>query len=523
MERSGVVLVVKNEVEEIACWLAWHRALGFDACIVFDDHSTDGTWELLNRAARTQDVRLSRTVGRRNAHYYERQEESYRTALARHRDEFEWLCFLDGDEYLAFPGGDDLGSFLRRFDDADAVAVNWCNYGSNGHVLKPKLLPIEAYTRHGDEQQSVNRHVKSLVRPAKVGPRWRNVHCFDVAPERYRHADGERVSWGRLPGIMDRPPSWTTAKVMHFQCRSMEHFVERLRRRPELPATMNVWRSLDVNQVEDAAPLALAPRIKELAARITSGHLDEEPQRLCAEACPDGDAYASGAATRAHGSSFRAAVVARLWRGHDPFDMVAGNDPQPDLQGWGSTHAYLTSAHETLKPRMIVEVGAWKGASVVTMAAKQRALGLDGVTVAVDTWLGSWDHWLDERWFAELGREHGYPSLYRKFMNNVVASGLRDYVVPLPLDSLNAAEIVKRAGLTADLIHVDGAHDYDSVIADLRAWWPVLRPGGLLIGDSYYPATHWPGVKQAFDEFFARRVSRPLENASGKCRVWKDA
>lgn len=36
-----------------------------------------------------------------------------------------------------------------------------------------------------------------------------------------------------------------------------------------------------------------------------------------------------------------------------------------------------------------------------------------------------------------------------------------------------------------DWIYVDALHTYDAVLADLRAWWPRLRSGGLLSGDDY--------------------------------------
>lgn len=36
-----------------------------------------------------------------------------------------------------------------------------------------------------------------------------------------------------------------------------------------------------------------------------------------------------------------------------------------------------------------------------------------------------------------------------------------------------------------DWIYLDALHDYDSVINDLKAWWPKLRGGGLFSGDDY--------------------------------------
>ena len=502
-KKSGVVLVVKNEADDIACWLAWYYVLGFDTCIVFDDDSTDGTWEILQRAAAIQDIRLSRTVGPRSSYFYERQQICYREAITKYKDEFEWLAFFDADEFLSFTKDIDIARFLENFDDVDGIVVNWCNYGSSGHALKPKTLAIEAYTWHGDAAQPINRHVKSIVRPDKIGLNWKNVHYLDIDPLRYVDASHNHFGWSAIKGVIDRPPDWSVAKLMHFQCRSMEHFVERLRKRPELPARVELWRGYDVNQVEDQAPLRLISALQEQITRFSlpvSSKLVDRKSKV---------------------QPSRNELVAKLWRGRDPFSGFPQKLYELDTQGWGSTHNFLVQSFEELKPKLIVEIGVWKGASTIAMASRLRDLGLEGTVLAVDTWLGAWDHWINDEWFEHLGWDHGYPSINRKFMANVVSAGLQDKVVPLPLDSLNSAQVLNHLQISVDMLHLDGAHDFESVAADLRVWWPLLRPGGLLIGDDYYEHTHWPGVKQAFDEFFGSRRSSPLENAHGKCRVWK--
>jgi predicted O-methyltransferase YrrM len=152
----------------------------------------------------------------------------------------------------------------------------------------------------------------------------------------------------------------------------------------------------------------------------------------------------------------------------------------------------------------VVEIGVWKGGSVITMAKALSELGLDGVVIAIDTWLGSSDHWLSAEWFTELGFESGYPKLYHRFLNNVLTEGLEDYVVPLPIDSMNAVVIFETLQIRPDVVHIDAGHDYDSVISDLKAWWNLLAPGGMLIADDYLPETGgWPGVLKAVDGFFA--------------------
>lgn len=265
----AVVLMVKNEAHDIAAWLGWYHVLGFDACIVFDDDSADGTWEILQRAAKIQDIRLYRTMGPKTetADVWRRQHECYRYALQHYRDEFEWLAFFDADEFLSLNFDESVQEFLGRFADADAVGVNWCLYGSNGHIAKPSGLPTEAYTRHGGAHHLINRHVKSFVRPAKLWPGWHNVHWFDVDPKRAQLANGRQASFSETIGIIDEDPDWSVAKVMHFQTRSRAHFEERLAKRPEISGGQNIFESLDLNEVEDTAPRRFTEKVKQHIAK----------------------------------------------------------------------------------------------------------------------------------------------------------------------------------------------------------------------------------------------------------------
>jgi predicted O-methyltransferase YrrM len=215
-------------------------------------------------------------------------------------------------------------------------------------------------------------------------------------------------------------------------------------------------------------------------------------------------------------------VRQQLWRGGDPFAAFPARLYGRDEQGWHSEHPYLAEAIAELRPAVVVEVGVWKGASCIFMAERLRQLGLDAVVVAVDTWLGSVASWSSAELFGELCFAHGYPQLYYKFAANIVARRLQDYVVPLPLDSVNARHLVSRAGLHADLIHIDAGHDYDSVTSDLVQWWRVLHPGGVFIGDDYHQdGVHWPEVRRAIDDFLARTPHQGFRHHDAKCRAVK--
>ena len=47
-----------------------------------------------------------------------------------------------------------------------------------------------------------------------------------------------------------------------------------------------------------------------------------------------------------------------------------------------------------------------------------------------------------------------------------------------------------------DFVYLDAGHDQKSVSADLRAWYPKIKPGGLFIGDDYFDALfHLEGLE----------------------------
>lgn len=215
-------------------------------------------------------------------------------------------------------------------------------------------------------------------------------------------------------------------------------------------------------------------------------------------------------------------ILAALWHGRDPFADPPEALRPLDLQGWRSIHPFLAEAVSEMRPEVVVEIGTWKGASTLYLARTMAEHGVVGTIVAVDTWLGAVDHWADPALFRELATENGYPSLYRTFLANVLREGAAERVVPLPLDSVNAAELMRLRGVQADVIHLDAGHEEASVAADLRAWWPVLRPGGLFIADDYDSGGgRFPGVARAVHAFCAEHDVRGPWEQRGKCKFVK--
>lgn len=179
-----------------------------------------------------------------------------------------------------------------------------------------------------------------------------------------------------------------------------------------------------------------------------------------------------------------------------------GFDPLPEnLRGWHGNDPLFAELIEEVQPKLIIEVGSWLGQSAINMAQIVKRLQLDCKIICVDTWLGALE-FIDKAegtdW--DLMRKNGYPQVYYQFLSNVVHHGCQDIIIPFPQTSLIAARYFKAAGVSADLIYIDGSHDYDDVLNDLNAYWPLLNDKGIIFGDDF-DRNCWPDVVEAVYTF----------------------
>lgn len=164
-DRFCLVATARNEAPYLLEWVAWHRLIGFDEIIVFQNDSDDLTHEIL-----TEMQRLGLLVYRYNkAGPGQHQVKAYRRA-ARQPEYLscDWAMALDLDEMLCLNGGlNTLRDWLALLPEgADRIFVNWRQFGSSGHVLPVWGLVSESFTQCEKPSDGL-RVFKTLFRRAR--------------------------------------------------------------------------------------------------------------------------------------------------------------------------------------------------------------------------------------------------------------------------------------------------------------------------------------------------------------------
>ncbi len=163
--------------------------------------------------------------------------------------------------------------------------------------------------------------------------------------------------------------------------------------------------------------------------------------------------------------------------------------PYRPFLAWGSEDPNFTELIHKLRPKLIIEVGVWYGGSTIHMSDLCVTRNMGTTIVSIDTFLGAeemWDDPSDSTRFGALMMDHGRPSFYNQFLANVMHTGHQDHVIPWAQTSLIAARKLAKLNVQADMIYIDGSHHHDDVLADLKAYYPLVKPGGVIFGDDFF-------------------------------------
>jgi len=156
-----------------------------------------------------------------------------------------------------------------------------------------------------------------------------------------------------------------------------------------------------------------------------------------------------------------------------------------------------------------VEIGAFLGQSSCYMAqlllrqnqrSKRPITGVRGAVRfhVIDRW-GPNDEFMD---WADAGMKEAIltaGSAQEAWTGAMLRTGSLPAITQVSrANSLDSHQVNHYPDQSVHFLYLDTTHAYNATLKELHAWWPKIRPGGMLCGDDYCR----PGEKVAVDEFF---------------------
>lgn len=160
----------------------------------------------------------------------------------------------------------------------------------------------------------------------------------------------------------------------------------------------------------------------------------------------------------------------------------------------------------------IVEIGVYKGRTVCYLGLGARH-GEQPQVVGIDPW-----DLQDQRTQSREQQRLRFAAAgtRRVAERTVQQQGMRSHVTLIQGFSTQVAE--SWDGPKVGLLYVDGDHEAESVLADVRAWLPHLAEGPVIAFDDY-GVTHNPGVAEAVNQLVEEGLLTVEEVIDGQLAI----
>lgn len=284
-----VAAIIKNEMEALLEWIAYHRVVGVSGFIIADNGSNDGSRAFLDGLER---LGIATVLDFPNVEGKKPQLPAYERILRSCSTDIDLLAFIDADEFLVpLDPEKSLSSSLDEwFSDpsVSAVALNWANFGSNGELFAEEGLVTERFTQRAPQQFNANKNFKSIVRPNNASF-FNNPHHAELRYGRYVDSLGnDLVSHPKHGNGVSEEVVWNGVRVNHYVVKSLEEFLLGKHLRGSAATANRVkhkayFKAHDRNDETCLLAAALAPKVKaEMAAiqaQLDALPAEESPQK----------------------------------------------------------------------------------------------------------------------------------------------------------------------------------------------------------------------------------------------------
>jgi hypothetical protein len=147
--KIALVCIAKNEDHYIKEWVDYHKIIGFDHIFIYQNN-----WRC---AVNDQDVTKIDFDGQT------KQVEAYNDFIQNRSADYDWVAFLDIDEFLVLNQHRDVKHFINDYSEFEAVGINWKLFGDNGltNVVDGNYNVLSRFKM---AQNGLNPHIKTIVK-----------------------------------------------------------------------------------------------------------------------------------------------------------------------------------------------------------------------------------------------------------------------------------------------------------------------------------------------------------------------
>jgi hypothetical protein len=259
-QKLAVCAIFENEAPYLPEWIAYHRLIGVEHFVLYDSGSTDDPARALRGTSLGEHVTLIRWP-QQPGHL-----AAYRHFIDIYAPGFEWVAFLDVDEFLLPLNSRKVADTLDWLTIAAAVLVQRRVFGPGTWQEPPWGLVMENCQQRAPDDFPGNRRVKTIARCSQL---------LDVTqnPNEFRLDGPVFNAGGHLApnSAIQAQPCYQNLVINHYYTRSRQDWLAKQRRNDATDAATTPEdepglfdRLAEVRQVPDATIQPFAAAVRDL-------------------------------------------------------------------------------------------------------------------------------------------------------------------------------------------------------------------------------------------------------------------
>ncbi|MDR2475668.1 MAG: glycosyltransferase family 92 protein [Bacteroidales bacterium] len=257
----AIITKVKNEAPYILEWIEYHKLIGVERFVIYDNESDDNLQEVLAPYIRSGEVIYRFFEG----NIFQSEDKFYTDSIREYRNRFKWIALIDIDEFIVPLRKKNI---MEEFDEIrktikkkpfTSLCINWVMYGYSGYYSKQEGLVMENYTK----SDGVAVQVKSIINPRTV-IQFRvhfAIHFFDL---KGYNEKGNPVFRGMKSFSPQLDATVDYMRINHYYTKSYEEHKQKIMRFNKLWNLPSVFPEFDPEYLSHYNDMVMTPFLPEL-------------------------------------------------------------------------------------------------------------------------------------------------------------------------------------------------------------------------------------------------------------------
>lgn len=192
--KTAICAIIKDEQDYLREWIEHHLSSGIDEIFLYEDYGSSSHSHITSSYGNVHLFSIDTVINDADYNWKTSycikssrlQEQLFDYFPEVYKDQFDWILFIDIDEFLILNVA--LEDLLRDYADQPAILLRWKFFGASGHIKKPSGKVMDNFTKSCATSFDYHWQYKSFMN-AKKFTRWsKPIHeveggCFPISDD----------------------------------------------------------------------------------------------------------------------------------------------------------------------------------------------------------------------------------------------------------------------------------------------------------------------------------------------------